>query len=271
MRQSRYNSAVQMSRFGCFAFGWLLAVCVPAPSAAQSAPASNTLSPVGDSGDKTGTNPANLENVVEVSNRFDAVDEQLFFDQVTWRYGQAFDGRRMRARVELPLSFANVTGRTEAGFGDVGIGWEWLSAVRGRVALLAGVKVTFDSSTNEALGTGHHTAAPSLGVVFVPRGDTVLSVRYDQRLGLGDAAGRADINDGLLEVAIVRRFAEGTWLRALSTLDVDFEQRDVSGRLEGEWGHVLAGGLSTWVRAGGGLGKSSPFDWTLHVGFRLVP
>jgi len=40
----------------------------------------------------------------------------------------------MRARVELPFAFATVTGRTEAGFGDVVAGCEWLTAVRGRTA-----------------------------------------------------------------------------------------------------------------------------------------
>ena len=252
------------------ACGVLLAAWPPAAISAQ-AVTRTALETVADPADRTGTNPANFRHVVDLSNRFDSVDDELFVDQVTWRYAHGFARRRMRARVELPLTFGNVTGRTEAGLGDVGVGLEWLAAARGRVAVFAGVDLTFDSSTNEALAIGHHTAAPIIGVVVAPRTDTTLSLVYDQRISLNAVEGRPDVNKGTLEAAVVRRFLESMWARAVTSLDLDVEQDDTWGTIQGEWGRLLSGGLSTWVRGGAGLGTSKPADWTLEFGFRVVP
>ena len=232
---------------------------------------SGDIGAIADPADKTGTNPANLQNNVEFSNRFEAVDDQRFVDQVTWRYGQAFAGRRMRARVDLPLTFGNVTGRTDAGFGDVALGWQWLAAVRGRVGFLTAVDLTFDSSSNDALAIGHHTAAPSVGIVVVPRDVLAISMRYDQRVSFNSVEGWPDVNKGTLEGAVVRRFSEGSWLRAVTSLDMNFEQNETWGALRGEWGRLLFAGFSTWVRAGAGLGMSKPMNWTAELGFRVVP
>jgi hypothetical protein len=256
--------------------GWFLACSVvvaawpPAAASAQTVPRT-ALETVADPADRTGTNPANFRHVVDLSNRFDSVDDELFVDHVSWRYAHAFARRRMRARVELPLMFGNVTGRTEAGLGDVAVGWEWLPAVRSRVAVLAGVELTFDSSTNEALAIGHDTAAPIVGLVVAPRDDTTISLRYDQRFSLNAVEGRPDVNKGTLEAAVVRRFVEGMWVRAVTSLDLDVEQEQTWGTIQGEWGRLLSDGFSTWVRGGAGLGASKPADWTVEFGFRVVP
>ena len=263
-----YNSVVQEFALRCLAGALLLGSWLPAQTYAQPV---TSIGAVADLTDKTGTNPANLQSIAELSNRFESVDDQLFVNQVTWRYGQAFARRRMRARVDLPLIFGNLTGRTEAGFGDVAVGWEWLAAFRGRVGVLTGVDLTFDSSSNDALAIGHHTVAPAVGLVVVPRDAFVLSVRYDQRLSFNSVEGRPDVNKGTLEGAVVRRFSEGSWLRAVTSLDMDVEQNETWGALRGEWGRLLSSGFSTWVRAGAGLGASKPMDWTVELGFRVVP
>jgi hypothetical protein len=255
--------------------GWLLAiltgavVLAPAPGIAQVVRA-DAVANVSDPADRTGTNPANLRDTLDLSNDFRSPGSGLFVDEATWMYAQAFAGRRMRARAELPLQFGNVTGRTEVGFGDVIAGWEWLAAARGRVAWLAGADVGFDSGTNPALATGHTVLTPSAGLAFVPRLDTVLSVRYDQRVSLDSVEDLRDINVGTFEAAIVRRFGDGAWIRAVPAAVFDYEQSEAWGRLDGEWGRVLSGGASTWVRAGGAFGASRPFDWTIVIGFRFV-
>ena len=259
---------VRAVRLGCVGFGAAFSLSLPMPARAQAT--ASVPGTVADTADKTGTNPANLQTSVDLFNRFASVDDQLFVDQVTWRYAQAFAGHRMRARVDLPLTFGNLTGRVEAGFGDVAPGWEWLAAARGRVGVLAGVDLTFDTSSNDALAVGHHTAAPAIGVVVVPRSDTVISLRYDQRLSLNTVDGRADVNKGTLEGSVVRRGSDDWWVRATASLNVDVEQSTTWSRLRGEWGKVLFGGFSTWVQAGGGLGASRPADWTVDFGFRVV-
>lgn len=268
--RENYNPVVHEFRLRCLAGAALLGMCLPAYAHAQSV-SSVDIGAVADLADKTGTNPANLQNIVELFNRFESVDDPLFVDQVNWRYGQAFAARRMRARVDLPLTFGNLTGRTEAGFGDVALGWEWLAAVRRHVGFLTGLDLTLDTSSNDALAIGHHTLAPAVGIVVVPRDVLILSLRYDQRLSLKSVDGLPDINKGTLDAALVRRFAERSWLRAATSFDIDFEEDDTWGAVRGEWGRLLSGGFSTWVRAGAGLGTSKPMDWTVELGFRFVP
>jgi hypothetical protein len=244
-----------------------------APAGAQTiGPATAPLETIADPADRTGTNPANLRDIVELSNRFSSQGDGLFVDDVTWRYGQSFLDRRMRARVDVPLVFANVTGRTEAGLGDVEFGWEWVAGSTGRTAWLVGTDLSIDSATNEALATGHPVLSPSASLVFVPTREIVVSVQYRHRMSLGSADDWPDVADGTLEGAVVRRFTHGMWIRAVPALVVDHERDNTHGRLDGEWGRPLAGGFSTWVRAGGALGSqaSRPSDWRLQVGFRMV-
>jgi hypothetical protein len=270
VRPEDYNSVVRGFALMCLACATLLGSWLPAHTYAQTVTSAG-IGAVADLADKSGTNPANLQNIVELSNRFESVDDQLFVDQVTWRYGHAFARRHMRARVDLPLTFGNLTGRTEAGFGDVALGWEWVAAVRGRVGFLTSVDLTFDSSSNDALAIGHHTVAPAVGIVVVPRDVVAVSLRYDQRVSFNDVEGWPDVNKGTLEGAVVRRFSEGSWLRAVTSLDMNFEPGETWGALRAEWGRLLSGGFSTWVRAGAGLGTSKPMDWTVELGFRVVP
>ena len=248
-----------------------LAVPASAQPTATSTPAP-AASLVTDAADRTGTNPANLRDTVEVSNAFRSHGDGLFDDQVTWSYAQALAGNRLRARVELPLTVANVTGRTEAGFGDLALGVEWAALVRGRTAWLAGVDVAFDTSTNVALSTGQHVIAPSVGVAFAPRLTTVVSARYRHRVSVESVDDMPDVSDGTLEAAVVQRFGNGTWLRALPAVVLDYELDESHASLDGEWGRVLTGGMSTWVRAGRVFGSASSrrYDWSLVVGFRFV-
>ena len=94
--------------------------------------------------------------------------------------------------------------------------------------------------------------------------------RYAQRLSLDSVEDIPDVNEGILKAAIVHRFGDGTWIRAVPALVIDYRQRGTWGRVEAEWGRVLTGGASTWVRGGGMVGASRPFDWALAVGFRFV-
>ena len=112
----------------------------------------------------------------------------------------------------------------------------------------------------------------SAGFVFAPRLATVFSARYQHRVSLGSADDRPDISEGTLEAAVVQRFGNGTWLRALPAVVIDYEHGEDYVRLDGEWGRVLTGGMSTWVRAGRAFGSDSSrrYDWSLVIGFRFV-
>ena len=142
--------------------------------------------------------------------------------------------------------------------------------LRERVAWLVGVNVSADTGTSPSFASQHNILAPSAGLAIAPRRDTVLSVSYAQRLSLESVEDIPDVNEGTLEAAIVHRFGDGTWIRAAPALVIGYRQRKTWGRVDAEWGRVLTGGASTWVRGGGMIGASRPIDWSLAVGFRFV-
>src|SRR5262245_14241758 len=81
----------------------------PARTMAQAvtSPVPDALATVVDPADRSGTNPANLRSTLDLWNEFHSIGDGLFSDLAAWQYAQAFAGRRMRARVELPLQLAN--------------------------------------------------------------------------------------------------------------------------------------------------------------------
>lgn len=253
----------------CAGLVLLAATAIAQPNDGASPSARTTIV---DAADRTGTNPASVRDTLEVSNAFRSLGDGLFVDDAKWHYAHAFAQHRLRARVDLPLSFANVTGRTEAGLGDLGVGLEWIAVVGARTAWIAGADATVDTSTNDALTIGHNTVAPSVAVVLALQRHTLASLSYRHHVSLGSADDRPDIAEGTLEAALVRRFADDTWLRALPTAVFDVEGDTTHLRLDAEWGRVLAAGASTWVRAGRAFGASDerPFDWSLVIGFRFV-
>lgn len=222
--------------------------------------------------DRSGTNPATLRDTFDMGNVFASVDEGLFVDHASWSYAQALLSHHLRARVTLPMVVANVTGRTEAGLGDVQAGAEWLGLQRGRFAIVLGTVAGFDTSTNDALADRLPTVTPHATLVVVADDHSLFSVRYAYRVSLGSEVDRPDIAASTLEATAVRRFANGTWLRAIPALVIDHERGVTHGHLDAEWGRVLAGGFSTWVRGGRALGsdEARPDRWTLAIGIRLV-
>lgn len=103
----------------------LLLLMLASPDSGAAQPPRDTLagsaqSRLPSADDKTGTNPLNLQQTVTVLNDFESLPDGFFFDRAVYRYTMPLARRRLAARVELPLAMSNVTGRTEAGFGDLG-------------------------------------------------------------------------------------------------------------------------------------------------------
>lgn len=251
----------------------LALLLVPTTALAQTmADTASAPAVVANAKDRTGTNPANLLDSAEIASDFRAIDHGLFFDTLAWEYRQSLAHHRLRAGLRLPMVVANVTGRTEAGFGDAQVSLEWVALARHRAALVVGGDVEFDTSTNAVLSDGHATLAPSLALVFALRDNALLSARYRHRVSMDSVEDRADVNDASVEASLTTRFDNGMWLRAIPALWIDYEGDATSTRLDGEWGRVLEGGVSTWVRLGGAFGARAtrPFDWSLVTGIRFV-
>ena len=100
----------------------LLILGLAAPSAAQGLFGASPHQPPTD--DRTGTNPLNLQQQIDVSNTYLELDT-LYLNSTTYRHAVPLFHRRVRVAGLLPIGVSNLTGTTEGGIGDVGADVEW--------------------------------------------------------------------------------------------------------------------------------------------------
>jgi len=246
---------------------------VTARVSAQGTPNGDRAAALPSTDDKTGTNPLNIQTTVVVVNDFRSLPDALFSNTSRYRYVMPLARRRMSAWLDLPILASNVTGRTEAAFGDLGVRWSWIPWIQRSRGVLVGVDTAWRTATNEALGDGRHTLAPFVQMVFLPSPATVTGASYMQRQSVGGDSQRLDISEGVATFYLAWLPTAAMWTIAEPQMVVDYENDDTSGRIDVELGRVLFGGVGTYVRPGLGIGSRSarPFDWKLEIGFRVIP
>jgi len=221
--------------------------------------------------DKTGTDPLNLQPTLELLNDFWSLPDELFFNLTAYRYARPFRARTMTVGLELPLAASDVSGRVQAGFGDLAVGWRGIAWAGGRSGILLGVDASFDTATRDALGSGKQVLAPALVWVFYPVERLIVAPSYRHRISLGGDDDRLDVQTGTLDLTLVYRFGRNEWAMLKPELDLDYEnESDVSGGLTFEYGRVLFGGVSGFFGPGLAWGDRRPFDWSVHFGLRAV-
>jgi len=232
-----------------------------------------TIASLPSTDDKTGTNPLNLQQAVTVSNEFASLADALFVDAAVYSYAMPLARRRLSAEIELPLVTSNVTGRTEAGFGDLGARVVWIPWLAERIGLLSGVDTTWSTATNSALGLGRHTLTPFVQLILLPSSRTIVAPRYGQRVSAGGKGDRPDINEAALGVYTVWLPTPMTWIVVEPEVVFDLERDWTNGDVVFEYGRLLFGGVGTYIRPRVGLGHrgAKPFEWALEVGFRIIP
>jgi len=245
----------------------------PALVSAQSTQGNEPATVLPNADDKTGTNPLNIQTTVVVLNEFRSLPDELFNNQSRYRYVIPVARRRMSARVDIPIVASNVTGRTEAAFGDLDFGWSWIPWIERSHGVLAGVDTTWNTSTNDALGRGRHTVAPFVQMVFLPSPTTTISAGYEQRQSVGGDRNRLDVSEGMATLRLTWLPVPAMWIIAEPRILMDYERDNTSGQIDVEWGRLLFGGVGTYIRPGVGLGspRARSFDWALQVGFRVIP
>lgn len=97
--------------------------------------------------------------------------------------------------------------------------------------------------------------------------------RYEHRLSVGGDRDRLDVSEGMATLRLTWLPVPAMWIIAEPRIHMDYERDNTSGQIDAEWGHLLFGGVGTYIRPGVGLGspRARSFDWELQVGFRVIP
>ncbi|BCS35189.1 hypothetical protein TBR22_A44160 [Luteitalea sp. TBR-22] len=248
----------------------LLVLGLAGPASAQGLFGASPYQP--PTSDKTGTDPLNLQQQVDVRNVY-ATLEDFYVDTTSYRHAVPLMARRLRVVGTVPIGFSNLTGLTEGGLSDIGADVEWTPWLTRRGGLLVAFRTTWDTATSDAVGLGTNTLAPTAQFVFrfSPRALVAPFVSYRKSVG-GDQYA-FEVEDTTAGASIVWRTTERTWVsgRARYVIDSRYDRR--YGDLSGEVGWMLLDRVSTYAGPTFGLGSDEDRgqDWGVTFGFRIVP
>lgn len=221
--------------------------------------------------DKTGTNPANFQNQFVFWNEYVDLGGGLHTNQTVFDYRVPFQDQSVQLRIRIPMVSSDATGETEFGIGDISTRVVKRLKLTRKYALMAGLESWWNTAAEASLGTGKITVAPVMAyVMFYPKSRRIFAPAYQHRLSIGGDDGRADINQGSLDLYLVQMLDHGTrWVVLDPQLIVNYENGDVGALVKLTYGTMAGPGTSIYLRPGVGLGEQ-PVDWSLEAGYQMI-
>ena len=223
--------------------------------------------------DKTGTNPLNLQQQVDVSNTYFKLDT-FYLDTATYRHAFPVFNRRVRVAGLVPFGYSNLTGRSEGGLGDLGADVEWTPWLSSRGGLVAGLRTPWNTATTDGLGLGGANTLMPYAQYVAQLSPTLLVAPFvGQRVSAGGDEFATPYNDTLLGATVVWRVTPRVWVSSTPQWLVDHEGDRAYGDVGGEVGVLVRRQFSAYVRPSIGVGRQNdkPYDWGLAAGLRIVP
>ena len=223
--------------------------------------------------DRTGTNPLNLQQQIDVSNTYLELDT-LYLNSITYRHALPLLHRRVRLAGLLPFGVSNLTGTTAWGIGDVGADVEWTPWLSNGSGLVAGFRTTWNTSTSEGLGLGGaNTLMPYAQYVRQISPNVLVAPFFGYRFAAGGDDFASSYKDSLVGVMAVWRATDRTWIATTPQVVFDLEHDRTFGDVGAEVGYMLRTHLGMWVRPTIGFGRNGekPYSWGVLAGVRVVP
>ena len=252
-------------------FAVLLILGLASSSAAQGLFGASPHQPSTD--DKTGTNPLNLQQQIDVSNTYLELDT-LYLNTMTYRHAVPLFHRRVRLAGQLPFGVSNLTGTKEWGLGDVGADVEWTPWLSNGSGLVAGLRTTWNTSTSEGLGYGGtNTLMPYVQYVRPVSPRVLLAPFFGYRFAAGGDDFAPPYKDALVGVTVVWRATPRIWIATTPQVVFDTEHDRTYGDVGGEVGYMLFRHMGAWARPTFGFGRNGekPYSWGVMAGVRVVP
>jgi hypothetical protein len=229
-----------------------------------------------DKSDKSGTNPLNLQNTFVLFNEFQDLESGDFRNLTNLRYIQAFAGGTMNFRTTVPFVATDVGAPGDAvGLGDLNFRYNWIPHLTHQTGVLVGAELNADSASDDRLGRGKWSLAPVVTTAFFFPSGLIFAPSYQQNVSFAGDDGRSDINEGYIDLYVVKTAKDKrSWFLLDPTIVLDYED-DLDGTtVELEIGRVIGPVLhaagSFYVRPGIGIGNHRAYDWNIEVGFKVV-
>jgi hypothetical protein len=249
---------------------WLIALLLGGASTAVLAQAQSAHPPGhADDGDDTGTNPAKFSRTLILYNEFRSLGDDAGYDEMVFRYIQPFG--ELKVQITLPLDSTDVSGATQSGFGDVGLKFNYRAFLNAKNALILNLDTTYPTATKDAFTSGKYVASPGATfAMFFANGAKIFAPSFQQKLSFAGDSDRADVNQSQVDLYFVWKPTKTSWVIVDPQVLYDWEAGTTFGQTEIEYGRMLFGGMSAYLRPGIGIGADRPLDWNVEFGVKVV-
>ena len=260
-------------------------------------PAIAYAQPAAPEPDKTGTNPLVLRYTIQPVNEYYVLADGDDHNILKLKFAVPFGGSRANVNLTVPISTSN-TGHaalpggsdgpitappplgaapagTTTGLGDIALKTSYIPYFnpRRKFGLLLAVELGFTTATETVMGTGKNTLMPSLTAVMFPARYTIFAPVYKQTNSYSGDRTRGDLNQGAIDLYLVRMFNGGkTYLNLDPQLIFDYENHTFSALLETTVGVSLSKekGLTLTVTPGIPISGTKPYDFLFKAGIKKV-
>jgi hypothetical protein len=219
--------------------------------------------------DKTGTDPTHFTKTLVLFNEFRSLGDEAGYNEFAFRYTQPIE--KVKLQLTLPLDATDVLGPTQGGFGDAGLKASFLPRLTPKFGLVLFLDTTYPTATKDTLGSGKYTASPGATFAFFfKRGEIIFAPSVQQKMSFAGVADRQDVNQTLVDLYLVWRPTLSSWITVDPQFVYDHESGSFFNQTEIEFGRLMFGGVSTYLRPGVGIGSDRPIDWNIEFGLKIV-
>jgi len=211
-----------------------------------------------------GRNVANLRGKEEGS---------LFYDMGS-KASMRIRARYKHLSVDDPTS-APFGSSEVSGIGDFDARILYKAHTGKKMMVTTGLEATFDTASNDALGSGKTSLGPQVITIFpgILGGNSIFAPSYQYVFDVAGNDANPDISQSKIDLYFVWLLAKGkNWLIVDPQAVLDHENDTESVNVEAEWGFVIApsAGASGYLRPGIGIGADKPYSWNFEVGLKFV-
>lgn len=232
-------------------------------------------------GDNSGTNPINFTYDFRIYTELQefSADGDNGGGLLTFEYRFPIgDKWQFRTRLRgVSRSFdpdGDGSSETTTGVGDFDFRLLTVPYVTKKIAVATGLEVFADTASSPALGEGKTSLGPQAFLVwFTPGGvkNTLFAPAWQYVFDVAGDDDRPDVDRHQFDFFWLW-LAENKkhWFLVDPQVVIDNENDKEFGQIEFEFGQMMFGPTSSYIRPGIGVGADRPLDWSVELGFKVV-
>lgn len=225
--------------------------------------------------DKTGTDPTNFRPAFTVYNEYLSLRPPDTWQSTLNLRGEYPLIPSISLMGTLPVVANNVGPEERVGLGDFEFRFKWRPVKTTRFAMVVLGIVKAPTATDDVLGTGNFTFAPSLTLAFFLSESLIFAPTYKHEIGVPVYEDRDRVHAGYIDVYFVWKPVPMLWVNIDPQFIIDYEHDgNFSGLLKIQMGGIIGklgdGAMSAYVQPSAAFGAHRAYDAGAEIGFKLI-